>query len=179
MPFYENVFIARQDISSAQIETIADTMVALIEESGGRLSRREYWGVRSLAYRMKKNKKGHYVLLNFECESAVVQEMERLLRLNEDILRILTIRTDDLPEEPSVVMASRNERTRYRDRPDRNEDRAPRRDASTNADKATADKATADKVTADKAPADKATADKTPEAPAEKAPETATEGEKA
>ena len=69
MPYYENVFIARQDISSAQIETITDSMVALIDETGGRVSRREYWGVRSLAYRMKKNKKGHYVLLNFEAPS--------------------------------------------------------------------------------------------------------------
>ena len=154
MPFYENVFIARQDISSAQIESIADTMVALIEESGGRLSRREYWGVRSLAYRMKKNKKGHYILLNFETPSATVLEMERQLRLNEDILRFMTIRTDDLPEEPSVVMASRGERTRYRDRPDRNEDRAPRREASSDSEKK-------------------------PEAAVEKAPETASEGEEA
>ncbi|MFT6580093.1 MAG: small subunit ribosomal protein S6 [Alphaproteobacteria bacterium] len=154
MPFYENVFIARQDISSAQIESIADTMVALIEESGGRLARREYWGVRSLAYRMKKNKKGHYILLNFETPSATVQEMERQLRLNEDILRFMTIRTDDLPEEPSVVMASRSERTRYRDRPERNEDRAPRREASSAPEKA-------------------------PEPAAENTPATASEGENA
>lgn len=126
MPYYENVFIARQDISSAQIETITDSMVALIDETGGRVSRREYWGVRSLAYRMKKNKKGHYVLLNFESPSSTVLEMERRLRLNEDILRILTIKTDDLPEEPSVVLANRGERSRYRDRPERSEERAPR-----------------------------------------------------
>lgn len=126
MPYYENVFIARQDISSAQIETITDSMVALIDETGGRVSRREYWGVRSLAYRMKKNKKGHYVLLNFEAPSSTVLEMERRLRLNEDILRILTIKTDDLPEEPSVVLANRGERSRYRDRPERSEERTPR-----------------------------------------------------
>jgi small subunit ribosomal protein S6 len=127
MPYYENVFIARQDISSAQIETITDSMVTLIDETGGRVSRREYWGVRSLAYRMKKNKKGHYVLLNFEAPSSTVLEMERQMRLNEDILRILTIKTDDLPEEPSVVMANRGERSRYRDRPERNEERAQHR----------------------------------------------------
>jgi small subunit ribosomal protein S6 len=131
MPYYENVFIARQDISSAQIETITDSMVTLIDETGGRVSRREYWGVRSLAYRMKKNKKGHYVLLNFEAPSSTVLEMERQMRLNEDILRILTIKTDDLPEEPSVVMANRGERSRYRDRPERNEERAPHRPDST------------------------------------------------
>lgn len=119
MPYYENVLIARQDISSAQVDTITDSMKALIDEAGGRVSRQEYWGVRGLAFRMKKNKKGHYVLLNFEAPSATVQEMERQLRLNEDILRFMTIKTDDLPEEPSVVMASRGDSDSRPPRPKR------------------------------------------------------------
>jgi len=123
MSYYENVFIARQDISSTQVDAIADAMAAIITEDGGRVARREYWGLKALAHRMKKNKKGHYVLLNFEAKPETVREMERQMHLNEDVLRFLTLRTDDLPEEPSVVMASRADRGgRYRDR-DRDRDR--------------------------------------------------------
>jgi small subunit ribosomal protein S6 len=121
MPYYETVFIARQDISSTQVETIADTMAEIITGDSGKISRREYWGLKSLAYRMKKNKKGHFVLFNFDAPNEAVREMERQMGLHEDVLRFLTLRTDDLPEEPSVVTASRSERGgRYgkdRDRP--------------------------------------------------------------
>ena len=125
MPYYETVFISRQDISSAQVEALGDAVAEIISGDGGRISRREYWGLKSMAYRIKKNKKGHYVLLNYEAPATAVRELERQMGLNEDVLRVMTVRTDDLPEEPSVVMASRNERGgRYgRDRPrgDRNE----------------------------------------------------------
>jgi len=119
MSYYETVFICRQDISSTQVDTITDAMAELITNDGGKISRREYWGLKSMAYRIKKNKKGHYILLNFEAPSTTVREMERLMGINEDVLRVMTLRTDDLPEEASVVMASRNERGgRYgRDRP--------------------------------------------------------------
>lgn len=126
MPYYETVFILRQDISATQVETIADSMAEIITGDGGKLARREYWGLKNMAYRMKKNKKGHYVLFNYDAKIEAVREMERLMGLNEDILRVLTLRTDDLPEEPSVVMANRNDRGgRYsRERSDR-----PRGDA--------------------------------------------------
>lgn len=124
MPYYENVFIARQDISSTQVDAIADAMAEIITNDGGTIARREYWGLKSLTYRMKKNKKGHFVLFNLDASIDVVREMERQMGLHEDILRFMTLRTDDLPEEPSVMMASRSERGgRYgRDR-DRGGDR--------------------------------------------------------
>jgi small subunit ribosomal protein S6 len=127
MPYYETVFILRQDISSTQVETIADSMAEVLTNDSGKISRREYWGLKTMAYRMKKNKKGHYVLFNYDAPIGSVREMERLMGLHEDVLRVLTLRTDDLPAEPSVVMANRNERGgRYgRDRSDR-----PRSDSS-------------------------------------------------
>ena len=136
MPYYETVFISRQDISSAQVETISDAVAEIITGDGGRISRREYWGLKSMAYRMKKNKKGHYVLFNYEAPVATVREMERQMGLNEDVLRLLTLRTDDLPEEPSVVMANRNERGgRYgRDRPRSDRDDSSSDKPSTSSD---------------------------------------------
>ena len=110
MPYYENVFIARQDISSTQVEAITDAMVEIITKDGGTIARSEYWGLKSLAYRMKKNKKGHFVLFNFDASIDAVREMERQMGLHEDVLRIMTLRTDDLPEDPSVMLASRSER---------------------------------------------------------------------
>ena len=121
MPYYETVFILRQDISATQVETIADSMAEVLTSDSGKISRREYWGLKTMAYRMKKNRKGHYVLFNYDAPIESVREMERLMGLHEDVLRVLTLRTDDLPEEPSVVMANRNDRGgRYgRDRSDR------------------------------------------------------------
>src|SRR5579863_2318702 len=123
MPFYENVFIARQDISTAQVEALTDTFANLVAENGGKVEKREYWGLRNLAYRMKKNRKGHYVLFNLEAPAAAVSELERNMRINEDVLRYLTIRVDELEAGQSAMMrrAERDER----DRGDR--DRGPRR----------------------------------------------------
>lgn len=110
MPYYENVFIARQDISSTQVEAIADAMAEIITAEGGTIARREYWGLKSLAYRMKKNKKGHFVLLNLEAPIESVREMERQMGLHEDVLRFLTLKMDTLPEDASVMTASRSDR---------------------------------------------------------------------
>ncbi len=112
MPYYENVFIARQDVSSSQVESLADNLASIIEQNGGKVTKREHWGLKTLAYRIKKNRKGHYVLFNIDAPSAAVQEMERSMRYNEDVLRYLTVRVDELDEGPSPMMQSRGGRDR-------------------------------------------------------------------
>jgi small subunit ribosomal protein S6 len=107
MPLYENVFIARQEISGAQVDALADTFTQLVTDNGGEVKKREYWGLRNLAYRMRKNRKGHYVLLNLSAPPAAVAELERTMRINEDVIRYMTIRVNTLEEAPSVVMQSR------------------------------------------------------------------------
>src|SRR5438094_3684711 len=101
MPLYENVFISRQDISGAQVDALADTFTQLIAEQGGEVKKREYWGLRNLAFRMNKNRKGHYMLFNIDAPAAAITELERTMRINEDILRYLTLRVDQLEEGPS------------------------------------------------------------------------------
>ena len=120
MPLYENVFIARQDISGAQVDVLADTFTQLIADQGGEIKKREYWGLRNLAYRMNKNRKGHYVLFNIDAPAAAIAELERTMRINEDVLRYLTLRVEQLEEGPSPVMQSRGSRE---DRPRRDRDR--------------------------------------------------------
>ena len=120
MPLYENVFIARQDISGAQVEALADTFTQLIADNGGEIKKREYWGLRNLTYRMNKNRKGHYVLFNVDAPAPAIAELERTMRINEDVLRYLTIRVDELEEGPSPVMLNRGSRE---DRPRRDRDR--------------------------------------------------------
>jgi small subunit ribosomal protein S6 len=122
MPFYENIFIARQDISATQVEALTETFANLVAENGGKVEKREYWGLRNLSYRMKKNRKGHYVLFNLEAPPAAVSELERNMRINEDVLRYLTIRVEALETEPSAMM-----RRTERDERDRDRDRGPRR----------------------------------------------------
>ena len=100
MPLYENVFIARQDISGAQVDALADSFAQLIADNGGEVKKREYWGLRNLAYRMRKNRKGHYVLMNLSAPPAAIAELERTMRINEDVLRYLTIRVEALDEGP-------------------------------------------------------------------------------
>jgi len=119
MPLYENVFIARQDISGAQVDTLADTFTQLVADNGGEVRKREYWGLRNLSYRMRKNRKGHYVLLSLSAPPAAVAELERTMRINEDVIRYLTIRVDELEEGPSVVMQSRGSRDDRQRRSDR------------------------------------------------------------
>ena len=110
MPLYESVFIARQDIAGTQVESLADQFAGLIEQNGGSVTKKEHWGLRNLAYRIKKNRKGHYVLFNIDAPAPAVEEMERNMRINEDVIRFLTVRVDELEEEPSVVMRNRNSR---------------------------------------------------------------------
>lgn len=123
MPLYESVFIARPDISSAQVEALTEAIKTVIADNGGEVKKTEYWGLKNLAYRIKKNRKGHYGLLNLDAPAAAVTEMERTLRFNEDVLRFMTIRVDELEEEPSVMMRNKNVRDerggRDRDRGDR------------------------------------------------------------
>ena len=122
MAFYEHVIIARQDISAAQVEAITADFSKIIEENGGTIAKNEYWGLKSLAYKIKKNRKGHYVLLNIDAPHAAVFEMERQERLNEDILRTMTIRVDELEEGESIVLRARSEKSRGRG----DRDRGPR-----------------------------------------------------
>lgn len=105
MPLYETVVIARSEITQAQADAVADAAVAQIEADGGAVKKREYWGLRSLAYRIKKNRKGHYILLGLDAASPAVKEMERQLTLNEDVLRFMTVRIEEITEEPSVILS--------------------------------------------------------------------------
>lgn len=104
MPLYECVLIARNDVTQQQVEGIADGITAQLEGDGGGVKKREYWGLRSLAYRIKKNRKGHYMLLGLDAQPATVTEMERQLRLNEDVLRFLTLRVEAIDEAPSAIL---------------------------------------------------------------------------
>jgi len=114
MPYYESVFIARQDVSSTQVEQLTDQFAEVVAGLGGEVKKREYWGLRNLAYKVNKNRKGHYVLFNLDAPSDTVTEMERLMRLNEDVLRYMTIRVDELEEGPSIMMQAKSDRDRGR-----------------------------------------------------------------
>jgi len=111
MALYETVVIARQDMSTAQVETLADDLTKILTERGGNVAKREYWGLRNLTYRIKKNRKGHYILLNIDAPAEAVHEMERVMRFNEDIIRSMTVRVDELEEGPSAVLQQKNERS--------------------------------------------------------------------
>ncbi len=121
MPLYETVLIARNDISQQQVDAILDGIAAQIEADGGAVRKREYWGLRSLAYRIKKNRKGHYALLGLEARSELVKEIERQLALNEDVLRLLTLRVEEIDEAPSPVLSRKGD-----DRGDRGGFRGPK-----------------------------------------------------
>ena len=116
MALYEHVLIARQDISAQQAEALNNHLKALLEEQGGKVAKIEYWGLRNLAYRIKKNRKGHYSLLALDAPAPAVKEMERQLSINEDVLRYLTVRVEELDLELSPVLA-RKERERERRNP--------------------------------------------------------------
>ncbi|TVR97458.1 MAG: 30S ribosomal protein S6 [Rhodospirillales bacterium] len=107
MPLYESIVIARQDVAAQQVDVLADTITKIIEDNGGRVAKREPWGLRTLAYRIRKNRKGHYVLFGLDAPPAAVHEMERQMRINEDVLRYLTIRVEELEEGPSAILQSR------------------------------------------------------------------------
>jgi small subunit ribosomal protein S6 len=112
MSFYEHVIISRPDVSPAQVETMIEETSRKIENLGGRVEGAEYWGLRNLAYRMNKNRKAHYSLLKVEAPAGALHEIERQHRINEDILRYMTIKVDELTETPSPILAKREERKR-------------------------------------------------------------------
>jgi small subunit ribosomal protein S6 len=111
MRLYESVFIARQDITSAQVEAMADDFAEIITSAGGSIKKREYWGLRSLAYRIKKNRKGHYVMFNMETEPDALREYERIMGLNEDILRFLNLNIKEIEDGPSIMLQAKTERS--------------------------------------------------------------------
>lgn len=124
MPLYECVLLARQEVSAPQVEALVEEFSGVLAQGGGSVAKKEFWGLRNIAYRVKKNRKAHYVLLNIDSPSAAVKEMERQMSLNEDVLRYLTVRVEELEEGPSAMMQAKNSRD---DRP-RREERGPRED---------------------------------------------------
>ena len=104
MPYYESVFIARQDVSTSQVDGLTDTFEKTIKDLGGSVTKKESWGLRLMAYRVKKNRKGHYVLMNIDAPAEAIKEMERQMHINEDVIRHLTTRVDELEEGPSAVL---------------------------------------------------------------------------
>lgn len=152
MPLYETVFIARQDVSTQQVETLTEQMSEFITAGGGNVAKVENWGLRNLAYKVKKNRKGHYVLLSVDAPVAAVKEMERNLLLSEDILRHMTLRVEELEEGDSVMLQSKSQRP------------GPRRDRD-------------DEDRKIEKPAEKTEATETTETVAEASTETTAEGE--
>ena len=124
MSLYEHVYLARQDASAQQVEELTAHLKSVVEGMGGTIAKTEYWGVKSLSYRLRKNRKAHFTLLNLDAPPAAINEIERLERLNEDVLRYLTIRVDVHEEGPSAMMRRAE---RDRDRDDRRGDRDDRR----------------------------------------------------
>lgn len=122
MALYEHVFLARQDMSAQQVEALVEQYKGVIEANGGKVGRVEHWGLKSLTYRMKKNRKAHYALMDIDAPAAAVHEMERQMRINEDVLRYMTIAVEAHEEGPSAMMQKRDRDDRPRD------DRGPRRD---------------------------------------------------
>jgi small subunit ribosomal protein S6 len=146
MPLYEHVFISRQDLSNAQAEGLIEHFSTVLADNGGKVVENEYWGVKTMAYKINKNRKGHYAFLKSDAPAAAVQEMERLMRLHDDVMRVLTIKVDKHAEGVSVQMQKRDdrdgdrgdrgdrggfggerrERPSFGDRPDRGGDRGDR-----------------------------------------------------
>jgi small subunit ribosomal protein S6 len=138
MPLYEHVFLARQDLAQGQVDALAENATKIVESQEGKVTKVESWGLRNLAYKIAKNRKAHYVLLNIDAPAGTVAELERQTAINEDIIRYMTVRVDGLEEGPSVIMrkSDRGERGDRGDRGDRGprgprgdrDDRGPRRD---------------------------------------------------
>jgi len=117
MALYEHIFLARQDVSPTQVEELTTAFTDLITQGGGKVTKNEYWGLKTLSYRIKKNRKAHYTLLNIDAPHTAVAEMERQQGLSEDILRFMTIRVDALEEGPSAMMQKRDRDDERGDRP--------------------------------------------------------------
>lgn len=134
MPLYEHVFIARQDISNAQAEELIEHFSNILVENGGKVVGTEYWGLKNLAYRINKNRKGHYGFIRSDAPAEAVKEMERLMRIHDDVMRVLTVRVEEHEEGPSAMLQSRGRD----DRRGRFGDRGPRREAPKRAESAPA-----------------------------------------
>ncbi len=137
MPLYEHVFLARQDLSQAQVDALAENATKIIEENQGKVVKTETWGLRSLAYKIQKNRKAHFVMLDVDASGDAISELERQTRMNEDVLRYMTVRVEAHEKGPSVMMrkqdrAERPERGGFGDRPDR----GPRQDRGDRAERA-------------------------------------------
>ena len=124
MALYEHVYLARQDVTPQQVEAFTEQFKGIITAGGGNVAKIEYWGVKSLTYRIKKNRKAHFTLLNIDAPPAAITEMERQMGINEDILRFMTIKAEELEEGPSAMMRKRDDS----DRDDRGDRRGPRGD---------------------------------------------------
>mgnify|MGYP003383502025 CR=1 FL=1 len=120
MPLYEHVFLARQDLSQAQVDALAATATEIVESNKGKVTKTETWGLKNLAYKIKRNRKAHFVLLNIDAPAGVVAELERQTQINEDVIRYMTVRVDEHEAGPSAMMRrSDRERSRRRDRDER------------------------------------------------------------
>lgn len=117
MALYEHIFLARQDVSPTQVEELTAALTEVLTNGGGKVTKNEYWGLKSLSYRIKKNRKAHYTLLNIDAPHQAIAEMERQMGINEDILRFMTIRVDELEEGPSAMMQKRDRDDDRGDRP--------------------------------------------------------------
>ena len=123
MPLYEHVFLARQDLAQAQVDALAENATKIVEDNGGKVVRTETWGLRNLAYRIAKNRKAHYVALDFDAPAPVVAELERQTQINEDVIRYMTIKVDEHEQGPSAMMrrGERDKRARDGERGDRDD----------------------------------------------------------
>ncbi len=138
MPLYEHVYLARQDLSAQQVEELTAQYKGIVEQLGGKVAKTEYWGVKSLSYRIRKNRKAHMTLMNLDASPAAITEIERQMRLSEDVIRYLTIRVEELEEGPSAMMRKVDRDRERDDRPGggggrggdrfRDRDRRPRGD---------------------------------------------------
>jgi small subunit ribosomal protein S6 len=117
MALYEHIYLARQDVSPQQVEEMTNALTEVLVAGGGKVTKNEYWGLKSLSYRIKKNRKAHYSLLNIDAPAPAVAEMERQMRINEDILRFMTVRVDELEEGPSAMLQKRDRDDDRSDRP--------------------------------------------------------------
>ena len=129
MALYEHIFMARQDVSSQQVDALVEHFKTVLEANEGSVGKIENWGLKTLPYRVNKNRKAHYALMNIDAPAAAIQEMERQMRLHEDVLRYMTVRVEEHEDGPSAMLR-RNERDERGPRGGRGGDRAPRRPAS-------------------------------------------------
>ena len=119
MPYYEHVFLARQDLSQAQVDALAASATEIVEQAEGKVTKTETWGLKNLAFKIDRNRKAHFVLLNIDAPGTVIAELERQSRINEDVIRYLTVRVDELEEGPSAMMRKQDrDQRRRRERED-------------------------------------------------------------